>query len=300
MKDMEWVISEPSFECDQRNPALRFAYWEGHRAFAYDLFRFIKPRTVVELGSMYGCSLFSFCQSVKDNGIECTIHAVDRWAGDIGAPDPGEKVLEMVQTIQHEYYAEVDLNLMPMLFSQAATQFPDNSIDLLHIDGGHRFEDVQEDFETWLPKLRENGLILFHDVFSPIDQGSCEHWRYIKEHYTTHFEFPHSCGLGILFPKGDLWYRQICDSGFFPYIRDIYRYRSEYVYTKNRFDELAELYKERYAAIEEQSRMIDERDATIKEQTHMIDERDATIIAQAARIKELEDRFSFRKLFRKR
>ena len=88
-----WEIAEPVFESDRINPALRFAYWEGHREFAYDLIRFLHPRVIVELGSQYGCSLFSFCQAVKDKNIECTIHAIDIWEGDVGAPESGEEVL---------------------------------------------------------------------------------------------------------------------------------------------------------------------------------------------------------------
>ena len=284
--DKLWSVSEPVFESDKINPALRFAYWAGHRGFAYDLLRFVQPRVIVELGSQYGCSLFSFCQSVKDNALDCTIHAVDVWAGDVGAPDAGEEVLRQVRSIQKTYFESVDLRLYPMLFCDAAPLFEENSVDLIHIDGGHRFEDVQEDFETWLPKLRENGIILFHDVFSPIDSGSCEHWKYIKEKYHTHFEFPHSCGLGVLFPKGDHWYRQICEAGFFPYIHDLYRYRAEYEYNRDRLEELSGLYSERYAAIEEQSRMIDERDKTIKSQAALIDARDEEIRAQTAMIDE--------------
>jgi hypothetical protein len=34
-----------------------------------------------------------------------------------------------------------------MTFKDASSQFEAGSIDLLHIDGAHRYEDVKEDFE---------------------------------------------------------------------------------------------------------------------------------------------------------
>lgn len=264
MTNSSWEVSTPVYESDQLNPQLRFAYWEGHRDFAYDLIKLVKPKTIVELGSQYGCSLFAFCQSAKDNAVDCSIHAVDLWSGDIGAPDTGEEVLALVQKTQNQYYADIDLHLYPMLFEKAAPLFPEESIDILHIDGGHRFEDVDADFNTWLPKLKENGIILFHDVYSTIDSGSCEHWQYIRGQYETYFDFPHSCGLGVLFPKGDFWYRRLEELGFFPHIKNEYQYRAQYNYTKARFDELAGLYEERYAAIQRQSAMIDERDRIIR------------------------------------
>lgn len=37
------------------------------------------------------------------------------------------------------------------------------SIDLLFIDGDHRYESVRKDFEDWLPFVKRGGYILFHD-----------------------------------------------------------------------------------------------------------------------------------------
>jgi len=284
-----WNVSEPKYDSDKLNPKLRFAYWVGHREFVYDLLHFVQPRQIVELGSQYGCSLFAFCQSVKDFQLDCTIHAVDLWAGDIGAPDSGEVVLDLVKKTKEMYYSNIDLKLYPMLFAQAAPKFKDNSIDLIHIDGGHRFEDVEEDFQTWLPKLKENGIILFHDVCSHIDQGSCDHWEYIKQKYNVYFEFSHSCGLGVLFPKGDAWYKALCDAGFFPHIKNLYQYRAEYIYSKNRFDELAELYELRYEGMQKQSEMIAERDKVVKAQAKMLEERYETMQEQSRMIAERDE-----------
>ena len=298
--ETSWVVSDPRYDADQLNPKLKFAYWEGHRDFAYDLLQFVRPERLVELGSQYGCSLFTFCQAVRDFKLNTEINAVDMWSGDIGAEITGEEVYALVQKTAATYYPEVKLNLFQMCFDDAHPSFADNSIDILHIDGGHTFEDVEHDFTTWLPKLKENGIVLFHDVYSPIDQGSCDHWEKTKKEYDCYFDFTHSCGLGILFPKGRYWYDRLEEAGFFKYYKDLYFYRSKYKYTQERFDELKGLYEERYRAIEQQSKMIDERDeriaadeklvaekdAAIASQTKLIEERDATIASQTKMFSE--------------
>lgn len=304
--DEPWVVSDPSYDADQLNPKLKFAYWEGHRDFAYDLLHFVRPARLVELGSQYGCSLFTFCQAVRDFKLNTEINAVDMWSGDIGAEMSGEEVYALVQKTAATYYPEVKLHLFQMRFDQALPDFADESIDILHIDGGHTFEDVERDFTTWLPKLKENGIVLFHDVYSPIDQGSCDHWEKTKKEYDCYFDFTHSCGLGILFPKGRYWYDRLEAAGFFKYYKDLYFYRSKYKYTQARFDELKGLYEERYRAIEQQSKMIDERDAriaaderlvaekdaAIASQTKLIEERDATIASQTKLIDERDERIA--------
>lgn len=284
--ETNWVVSDPRYDADQLNPKLKFAYWEGHRDFAYDLLQFVRPERLVELGSQYGCSLFSFCQAVRDFKLDTEINAVDMWSGDIGAEITGEEVYALVRKTAATYYPEVNLHLFQMCFDDARPNFADNSIDILHIDGGHTFEDVEHDFTTWLPKLKENGIVLFHDVYSPIDQGSCDHWEKTKKEYDCYFDFTHSCGLGILFPKGRYWYDRLEAAGFFKYYKDLYFYRSKYKYTQERFDELKGLYEERYRAIEQQSKMIDERDARIAADERLVAEKDAAIASQTKLIEE--------------
>lgn len=290
--ETNWVVSDPRYDADQLNPKLKFAYWEGHRDFAYDLLQFVRPERLVELGSQYGCSLFSFCQAVRDFKLNTEINAVDMWSGDIGAEITGEEVYALVQKTAATYYPEVNLHLFQMCFDDARPNFADNSIDILHIDGGHTFEDVEHDFTTWLPKLKENGIVLFHDVYSPIDQGSCDHWEKTKKEYDCYFDFTHSCGLGILFPKGRYWYDRLEAAGFFKYYKDLYFYRSKYKYTQERFDELKGLYEERYRAIEQQSKMIDERDARISADERLVAEKDAAIASQAKMIDERDARIA--------
>ena len=282
----KWKITHNSYLADKINPKLRLAYWEGHRDFAYDLVNFVKPKRIVELGSQYGCSLFTFCQSVLENHLDTEINAVDFWSGDIEAEDSGEDVFKIVKKTVDEYFKNLHVSLFQMSFDQAVDKFENESIDLLHIDGFHTFDAVDHDFKTWLPKLKKDGIILFHDVYSPIDQGSCDHWAHIKEEYDKWFEFKHSCGLGILFPKGDAWYNKIQNTDFEERCHDLYYYRALYEYTDIRFKELSENYKKRYEAICNQSKMIDERDATIKSQAKLIDDKDNAIKSQTELINE--------------
>ena len=290
MINNKWTITEPKFESDLINPQLKFAYWEGHRDFVYDLINFVKPKLITELGSQYGCSLFTFCQSVKDNNLDTKIRAVDMWSGDIGAPDTGEEVFALVNKIKDTYFSNLDIKLYQMRFDDALPDFEDGSIDILHIDGGHTFEDVDHDLKTWLPKLSEDGIILFHDVYSDIDDGSCVHWRETKKKYSNFFDFEHSCGLGILFPKSDKWYNCIKESGFFELYKDVYFYRSKYKYVQNRFEELSGLYEERYKAIENQSEMIRERDDQIKGTEKLAIERLQAIENQSEMIRERDEK----------
>ena len=298
-----WKITHNKYLSDNIYPKLRFAYWEGHRDFVYDLTSFVSPACITELGSQYGCSLFTFCQSVKENHLNTVINAIDLWKGDIGAEHPGEEVFNIVKKIKEEYFSDLKLNLYQAKFDDVLNNFKDGSIDILHIDGGHTYEEVRHDFLTWLPKLSDNGIVLFHDVYSPIEDGACIYWTELKNSYSNWIEFKHSCGLGILFPKKDFWFKKILDTNFVECYQPLYYYRASYEITKLRFDELSELYVKRFDAIQEQSKMINERDtviqaqaklleerySAIQEQSKMIEERDAEIQAQA---EFLEERYS--------
>ncbi len=86
-----------------------------------------------------------------------------------------------------------------MTFKDAASDFSESSIDLLHIDGFHTYESVKEDFETWIPKMKNDGIVLMHDIFVRRETfGVYKLWKEIKSVYKS-LEFTNSHGLGVLF-----------------------------------------------------------------------------------------------------
>ncbi|MFD9628362.1 class I SAM-dependent methyltransferase [Peribacillus muralis] len=201
---MAWEFHDTPFVMDLAlelpSDYLKNGAWSGHRRFVYDLVRFVKPVTIVELGTHHGTSFFSFCQAVRDAQIPTYCYAIDTWRGDPHSGYYGDHVYQAVKAVSVREFPDIG-KLLRMDFDQAITLFEDNSIDLLHIDGYHTYEAAHHDYTSWYPKLKENSIVLFHDtVVRNDDFGVYRLWEELSE--LPHFEFPHSNGLGILFPKG--------------------------------------------------------------------------------------------------
>jgi len=171
--------------------------WLGHIPFGYDLIRSLKPETVVELGTHYGGSYFTFCDSVKRYNLRTQCFAVDTWQGEEHAGFYDEHVFDFVSK-QNENYKEFS-SLLRTTFQDAVQSFEDNCIDLVHIDGFHSYDAVLNDYETWKPKLSLNGCMLFHDV--NVHQpgfGVHKFWKELIHQYPHQcFAFDHSHGLGV-------------------------------------------------------------------------------------------------------
>ncbi|QKE75809.1 class I SAM-dependent methyltransferase [Arthrobacter citreus] len=190
------------FEFNQTNPAIReHSAWKGHGKFAYDLVQFVNPKKIVELGTHYGFSFFCFCQSVKNNRISSECFAIDTWQGDLHSGLYNDEVYNTVSEVIQKYYQK-EAKMLRSSFDTAIENFEDESIDILHIDGFHTYEAVSHDYTTWLPKLAKEGIVLIHDTEVRIqDFGVYKFWEEIKQQHPS-FEFTHSHGLGVLFPKG--------------------------------------------------------------------------------------------------
>lgn len=182
------------------SPPLRIAphYWAGHVPFAMFLVEILRPKVFVELGTYYGVSYCAFCQAVKELELDTRCYAVDTWQGDgITWSYEVSEVLDDLKTHHDPLYGKFS-RLMQTTFDNALQGFSDGEIDLLHIDGYHPYESVKHDFETWLPKMSERGVILFHDInVRQADYGVWKLWEEITPNY-PHFEFWHEHGLGVL------------------------------------------------------------------------------------------------------
>jgi len=189
-EEMGFDLLEPFISSDVTS-------WHFHRPFAQDLITELKPNVFVELGVHKGDSYFSFCQSVKSNKLKTICYAVDHWQGDAHAGKYSGKAYSDFEKCNTRNFSDFSY-IIPTSFDEAVQQFSDHSIDLLHIDGFHTYENVKNDFYKWLPKLSSDGIILLHDIHErQADFGVWKLWEELSLIY-SHFSFSFGHGLGVL------------------------------------------------------------------------------------------------------
>lgn len=206
---MNWTFYKSTFKYEQMYNDLG-GPWAGHKYFGYDLVRNIKPKKIVELGTHLGCSLFSFAQAVQDEKLKTQLDAIDTWQGDKHAGSYDELIFTRVNEIKNACYPGVKVNLIRKTFDEASTEYTDNSIDLLHIDGLHSYKIVKHDYHAWFNKVKQSGIILLHDVaVRKWGFGVYKLFNEIQQDFKT-IKFDHSYGLGVIFKDPSI-YQQLED-----------------------------------------------------------------------------------------
>jgi predicted O-methyltransferase YrrM len=163
--------------------------WKGHASFAEWIVKEMGVRRVVELGVDRGFSLFCFALA----GVE-KIYGIDLWQPDQDRPDFGydDYYPHLLQVCEEHQLSNVEL--IKSEFGEAARSWTHGKVDLLHIDGTHTYEAVKTDFENWLPHLKEDGIILLHDVAM---ECFTVH-EFFNEIPLPKAWFAHSAGLGVV------------------------------------------------------------------------------------------------------
>lgn len=187
------------------------SWWE-HVPIAHWIVERLKPQTIVELGSHYGVSFFSFCEAAESYSPGTYIFAIDTWEGDNQAGFYSNNVYKEVLNNWKNYHSQRS-SMLRCRFEDAVDNFEDNSIDIIHIDGLHTYEAVKQDFNNWKSKLRQNGTIMFHDWnVRETGYGVWKLWEEIKKSKEYQcFETPNGYGLAIatLTNEKPKWHEQL-------------------------------------------------------------------------------------------
>jgi predicted O-methyltransferase YrrM len=182
--------------CFLQPARLTHSEWIEHLPFGKALIEMARPRVLVELGTFRGVSFCGFCQAIAKLDLPARAYAVDTWQGDEHSGWMASKIYDELRAYHQPRYGNFS-ELIRDTFDGALSRFADRSIDLLHIDGYHTEAAVRHDYQSWLPKMSERGVILFHDIaVRQRDFGVWKVWREIKQRYRT-VEFYHQHGLGL-------------------------------------------------------------------------------------------------------
>jgi predicted O-methyltransferase YrrM len=146
--------------------------------------------TIVEIGSFHGRSAIVLALGA---GTEARVWAIDphagsdRGPGEIrGALDTGER--DRVTFRANLQAAAVDDRVEHVRrFSDMAHGDVSGAIDVLHIDGAHRYAPARDDIAGWGERVAPGGRMLIHDSFSSIGVTAAQlrllvlsgRWRYL-------------------------------------------------------------------------------------------------------------------------
>src|SRR6185312_12547400 len=165
-----------------------------------------KPKTVLEIGTANGGTLFLFCKIAAP---DATIISIDLPNGPFGGkfyPRWKTPVYKSFgQENQDVHLLRNDSHDMETL-NQVKSILGKKQVDFLFIDGDHTYEGVKKDFEMYSPLVAEGGMIAFHDINTgtPDNVGdSPRFWKEIKSHYPhieiIDFKLDNGYGIGIIF-----------------------------------------------------------------------------------------------------
>jgi len=120
----------------------------------------------VEIGTWKGQSAFFMANKIKESNKKITFYTIDLFEV------PEDNYLNAYLEDGEDLYEKCLKNLKPLKdyvniikgdSRVVHSQFKNDSIDFLFLDGDHSYEGVKKDLELWFPKVKKGGVIGGHD-----------------------------------------------------------------------------------------------------------------------------------------
>jgi len=191
---------ELAFSCDSVRPAQE----PGELLELAKVVQAQRPRTMLEIGSRSGGSLFVFCQMADPEAI---VVSIDLPSGGFGGGYAAWRVPVMHRLKQNRQMLQLlrSDSHSPETVRHLRHILGDQKIQFLFIDGDHSYDGVRQDFEMYSPLVGSGGIIGFHDIVeSPSALGgeANRFWTEIKSGF-RHREIVNDervlFGIGLLF-----------------------------------------------------------------------------------------------------
>ncbi len=145
----------------------------------------IKPKTIMEIGTAKGGTLFLFSQVLPKDAF---IISLDLPGGDFGGGYRWWNIIlykyfvknkQIIKLIREDSHNIRTLQKIKKILGN-------KKIDFLFIDGDHTYCGVKKDFELYNCFVRNGGIIAFHDIVPSASKDNCQvskFWNEIKKKY---------------------------------------------------------------------------------------------------------------------
>jgi predicted O-methyltransferase YrrM len=150
-----------------------------------DVIRIRKPRTVLEIGTANGGTLFLWTRVVSR---DAHLISIDLPGGKHGGGYAswripiyrsfavGSQRIDLLRGNSHD----------SSTFLKTKNLLNGRPVDFLFVDAGHTYSDVKQDFENYSSLVSEDGIIAFHDIAHHSPESMCEVdrlWAELKPRY---------------------------------------------------------------------------------------------------------------------
>ena len=122
-----------------------------------------KPINYLEIGAFYGANILSV-EKTYANHIDSKLTCIDPWIDYPEYPEYKGQQTEIYETFKENVVLIKDkLNILRGFSNEVLIELPNDTFDLIYIDGNHEPEYVLEDAVLSFRKLKINGYMIFDD-----------------------------------------------------------------------------------------------------------------------------------------
>ncbi len=151
---------------------------------------------IVEIGSFKGKSTIWLAKGSLA-GVGTSVVAVDPHTGSEEHQHGSASLWTYDEFLANLHRAGVADVVKPVVATSAeAAAYFDQLVELLFIDGDHRYEMVRQDFDLWFPKLIEGGYLLMHDTIRWAGPRRVARDSIYRSRNFRHVGFVHSITFG--------------------------------------------------------------------------------------------------------
>lgn len=131
---------------------------------------------IVEVGAWKGMSAVYMGVEIINSGLDIKFDCIDTWNGSEEHLNKSSQFYEPLLETKDGLYNHFLQNIKPvehvvnpirMTSLDASKLYSDESLDCVFIDASHDYENVVNDINAWLPKVKKGRILSGHDFIYP-------------------------------------------------------------------------------------------------------------------------------------